>query len=507
LAVCIVAAAGIPDAAASEIDLPSVDIRSQRTETNRLGPDADVRPVLPAAERGEEIFLFPGLAGTEKPVFREKKNALFSVGYGIYDRLATSLVFANRFGAFSYLFSVGRASSDDFDHAGRRVYNSQTGSDDADLNMQYQRGSVKWNGRLQYLRETGGLQKSPVYFDRTTRRIRVGQHGRWTLSGLSHLNADFVYDYTAHGVKNSTNGRSAQYHRGGAGISYQALFGEMNDFTVAASVLYQGLAVPGPDSDEFRAEISALDEFMLFSVLDVSAGFGMLYSDRPLVCLLPALKISWLVADSLRWTFFGKIVRNDELFPDLISACPWMNVPRRFAPVSAELSAGTGLETLVLGRIPLTLEAFYASDARRAEFVTDSVGLYRTRSRNADSIGARFDAVLTRVKAFDLRFDYGFRLFETTIGHMPMHSAGLRLGWEPNRMSFRLSMDYRTGFTSGGRMQKDLFDTMFEARVDVSENMGVFLSVENAAGFGAGLYPPYLEKGVVGMIGLRVNLL
>lgn len=487
------------------VDLPAVDVRSERPVAER-SERPEVPVGLPTVEKGEEVFLFPGLDRAERPEMVERRNALFTVGYGLYDMLASSLVFANGFDRFSYLFTMGREAFDDFARDGRRVYNSHRGTDEADLNMRYRGEALRWMGRLQYVRESGGLQSNPTFFDRTTRRVRVGQYGRWSLSSLSALNVEAVYDYARHGVKHSAGGRTAEYHRAGAGAVFQSIFGEGNSLNISARVGYQGLAGPVAGRDEWRFRADVMDEFVLLSVWEVSAGLGVFYSTRPVFYLLPDLKVSRLVSDRLRWSLYGRMEQGEELFTDHLDTCAWQDAPSDLAAPSAMFRGGTMLESLLGGVLPLTLEAYYASETRRPEFALGADGLYGVRPRNIDSFGARAEAVLVSGTVFDLRTIYGWRMFTALVDHEPMHDAGLRVAWRPWRFDLRFDGRYQTGFRAAGRMQEDLLSLRFEGRLAVSGNMGVFLRLEGE-GIGHGLYPPYVERGFSGLVGLRVTLI
>lgn len=487
------------------VDLPAVDVRSERLREE--GEDRVEMPArMPGVELGAEVFLFPGMDGKERPEMRERRNALFSVGYGFYDLLASSLVFANSFDRFSYLFLMEREAVDDFDRRGRRVYSSHGSSDGADLNMRYRGEVFKWSGRLQYVREAGGLQANPVFFDRTTRRVRVGQQGRWALSPLSSLGVEVVYDHARHGVKHPAGDRRTEYHRGGVGGVFQSLFGERNSLTVSARMAYQGVRGTAGGLDEGRFRVDVSDEFVVLSVWEVEAGLGMFYSTRPVFYLLPDVKVWRMVSDSLRWGVFAGVEGGEELLTDHLGECPWLDPPSAPAWPSAMFRTGVRMESLVAGVAPLSAEVFYASETRRREFFRTAEDLYGVRPRNVDSFGAKAEARMPLGEVFDLRAGYGWRWFLSEVDHEPLHALSVRWGWRPWRFDLRFEGEYLTGWTAAGRMEEDLLPLRFEGRLAVSRNMGVFLRLE-AEALGAGRYPPYVEKDFGGLVGLRVTLI
>ena len=491
-----------------KIELPSVDVQSERIKEDTQKTESDTTILLPDGEDDKkEVFLFPGLTGKEPLYFKEKKNAIFSIGFGFYDRLNTSLILANSSGNFSWLFSVDRFTIDDFDLNGHRLLNSQNGFDSADLNIQYRLKNFQWNSRFQYEMKKGGLEQSPVFFDKTTRRIRLNEHVRWSLSSISSLNLDLVYDHAMHNVKNSLVLRDSVYHRPGIGFLWETMFSEMNSFSLSGLCSGQWLSFSNSNLNEGNFKITAADTFMLLSIFEINAKLGLIYSTRPLLYILPDLKITYLVNEVMRLNLFTGIREKENLMTDVLGTCNWFNAFNKIFPVSAEYLAGAGVEILFFEFIPFTLDTFFASETKKDVFYKDNMGLYQLKPLNTDSFGCSLDARLIKLKDLNISINYDFRIFERMINFEPLHHLVFDFKWEPSFIKIFSKFAWLSGMRVNDKILEDIFETSIEIRKDIYKNIALFLIMENLLDLKNSLYVPYVDKGFGGALGLRVNLI
>lgn len=492
----------------AQVDLPTVDVTGeiQRTNADTVLRGADPADLIaPGSDplTGEGLLLSSegvGLAGRPPA----GKEAIFSLGYGMYDNLTSSLIFGNQLGSFTYMVSYDSVRLDDFYVVRNKILNSAENLTDLVLNTGYSAEKFTTAWVLKYFQKDLGLQGNTNFFNSGRRIVSASSINTWTLSGSKRIRLDLDYAWIRYSVNDQFSEISDSMQSIKGQLKYLSLWSDINDYFIYLEGEYRGLDGPAAIRELGRLKGGIHDTFQLFnSVSFLLKAEGLLTSNR--FYFLPGLSLSFVMSEKLVLKIAGGIDEDENSLSGRLNSDDYLLPVDRPLRSSLRAFGSVGFKS-VLGKMPLSGEVRYSSSRDFSFLAEGQYDLLMVNYLNTDHLEADLRMKFIKRKSLLFYFSYLYQLYERRVTYEPLNTFRLRCEFMRKDFFAGLTVDYVTDIHSGNRYLRDVVILDLSVEQKLFTTIDLVFHLKNCLNRDNRYYENFIEPGFLANAGLKINL-